>query len=46
MNQDKPFIRYANEAVLPFYIMHQTVLLSGLFRGPVGYPDLLKFSSS
>jgi glucan biosynthesis protein C len=22
-----PFLKYANEAVLPFYILHQTVLL-------------------
>jgi glucan biosynthesis protein C len=39
-----PFVRYANEAVLPFYILHQTVIIC------VGYlvvrwaiPDLLKF---
>ncbi len=39
-----PFLAYANEAVLPFYIMHQTVLLT------VGYwvvrwdiPDLAKW---
>ncbi|MGE5602914.1 MAG: acyltransferase family protein [Nitrososphaerales archaeon] len=39
-----PFLRYANEAVLPFYILHQSVLLT------VGYvvvqwpiPDLAKF---
>ena len=39
-----PFLKYANEAVLPFYIFHQTVLLG------VGYlvlqwqiPDLLKW---
>lgn len=42
----KPFLAYANEAVLPFYIMHQTVLLT------VGYwvvrwqiPDLLKWAT-
>lgn len=41
-----PFLAYANEAVLPFYIMHQTVLLT------VGYwvvrwqvPDLLKWAT-
>ena len=40
-----PFLRYANEAVLPFYILHQTVLLSvGYFvvRWPV--PDLAKWA--
>lgn len=44
LNTRKPFLNYANEAVLPFYILHQTVLLS------VGYivlqwpmPDLLKW---
>lgn len=39
-----PFVKYANEAVLPFYIMHQTVLLGvGYFvvRWPI--PDLVKF---
>ncbi len=25
---NRPFLRYANEGVLPFYILHQTVLLS------------------
>lgn len=28
LNFSTPFLRYANEAVLPFYIFHQTVLLS------------------
>jgi glucan biosynthesis protein C len=44
LNFSTPFLRYANEAVLPFYILHQTVILS------VGYlvvrraiPDLLKW---
>lgn len=27
LRHNTPFLRYANEAVLPFYIMHQTVLL-------------------
>jgi hypothetical protein len=27
LNFSTPFLSYANEAVLPFYIMHQTVLL-------------------
>jgi glucan biosynthesis protein C len=38
------FLRYANEAVLPFYILHQTVIVSVGFyvvRWPI--PDLLKF---
>jgi uncharacterized membrane protein len=44
LNQDKPFIRYANEAVLPFYIMHQTVLLSVAYLVVQwAIPDLLKF---
>ncbi len=39
-----PFLAYANEAVLPFYIMHQTVLLSvGYFVVPLAIPDLLKW---
>lgn len=28
LNFTNPFLSYANEAVLPFYIFHQTVLLS------------------
>ena len=28
LNFTTPFLSYANEAVLPFYIFHQTVLLS------------------
>jgi glucan biosynthesis protein C len=38
------FLPYANEAVLPFYILHQTVIVSVGFyvvRWPI--PDLLKF---
>jgi glucan biosynthesis protein C len=27
LNFDRPLLRYANEAVLPFFILHQTVLL-------------------
>jgi len=27
LNVNTPFLKYANEAVLPFYILHQTVLL-------------------
>jgi hypothetical protein len=40
-----PFLKYANGAVLPFYILHQTVLLGvGYFvvRWPI--PDLLKWA--
>jgi glucan biosynthesis protein C len=40
----KPFLTYANEAVLPFYILHQTVLLSvGFFVVKWLVPDLLKW---
>jgi len=39
-----PFLRYANEAVLPFYIMHQTVIISvGYFVVQWAIPDLAKF---
>jgi glucan biosynthesis protein C len=39
-----PFLRYANEAVLPFYILHQTVILSiGYFVVQWAIPDLLKW---
>jgi hypothetical protein len=44
LNRNTPFLRYANEAVLPFYVMHQSVLLVvGYFvvRWPVS--DLAKF---
>jgi hypothetical protein len=27
LTHERPFLRYANDAVLPFYIMHQTALL-------------------
>jgi hypothetical protein len=38
------FLTYANEAVLPFYIMHQTVLLViGYYVTRWHIPDLLKF---
>jgi glucan biosynthesis protein C len=40
-----PFLRYANEAVLPFYILHQTVILSvGYFVVRWAIPDMLKFA--
>lgn len=40
----RPVLRYANEAVLPFYILHQTVIL-GLGYSVVQWsiPDLLKY---
>jgi len=40
----KPFLAYANEAVLPFYILHQTALLTvGYFIIRQLIPDLLKW---
>ncbi len=40
-----PFLRYANEAVLPFYILHQTVIISvGFFVVRWAIPDLFKFA--
>lgn len=44
LNHNKPALRYANEAVLPFYILHNPVILSLAFfvvRWPI--PDVLKF---
>jgi len=42
--RSKPILSYANEAVLPFYILHQTVLLSvGYFVTQWKIPDLLKW---
>jgi len=39
-----PFLKYANEAVLPFYILHQTVIVFlGFFILGWAIPDLLKF---
>jgi len=39
-----PFLKYSNEAVLPFYVMHQTVLLvMGYFIVQWDIPDLVKF---
>jgi glucan biosynthesis protein C len=44
LNFSTPFLRYANEAVLPFYILHQTVILSvGYFIVQWAIPDLLKW---
>jgi hypothetical protein len=43
LTQSTPFLAYANEAVLPFYIMHQTVLLViGYFVTRWQIPDWLK----
>jgi glucan biosynthesis protein C len=39
-----PFLAYTNEAVLPFYVLHQTVLLAvGYFVVGWAIPDLLKY---
>jgi glucan biosynthesis protein C len=44
LNFSTPFLRYGNEAVLPFYILHQTVILSvGYFVVRWTIPDLLKW---
>jgi glucan biosynthesis protein C len=44
LNFRTPFLTYANEAVLPFYILHQTVILSvGYFVVQWAIPDLLKW---
>jgi peptidoglycan/LPS O-acetylase OafA/YrhL len=44
LQRTTPFLRYANEAVLPFYILHQPVILTVAFF-VVGWaiPDLFKF---
>jgi hypothetical protein len=40
-----PFLQYANEAVMPFYVMHQTVLLTvGYVVVQMPIPDLLKWA--
>jgi glucans biosynthesis protein C len=45
LNFSNPLLRYANEAVLPFYIMHQTVLLGiGFFVVQWAIPDLAKWA--
>ncbi|HSB66415.1 MAG TPA: acyltransferase family protein [Anaerolineales bacterium] len=44
LTRNKPFLRYANEAVLPFYILHQPVVLSvAFFAVHWAFPDVLKF---
>ena len=43
--QHRPILSYANEAVLPFYVLHQTVLLSvGYFVVQWQIPDVLKWA--
>jgi glucan biosynthesis protein C len=45
LDSSTPFLKYANEAVLPFYILHQTVLLCvGYFVVQWTIPDLLKWA--
>ena len=40
-----PFLEYANEAVLPFYVLHQSVLIAiGFFVVQTAMPDLLKWA--
>lgn len=40
-----PFLKYANEAALPFYILHQTVvIILGFFVVQWDIPDLLKYA--
>jgi glucan biosynthesis protein C len=44
LTASKPFVKYGNEAVLPFYVMHQTVLLAvGYIIVQLNIPDLVKF---
>ena len=44
LNINKPFLAYANDVVLPFYILHQTVLLCvGYFIVQWNIPGLLKW---
>jgi glucans biosynthesis protein C len=44
LNVSTPLLKYANEAVLPFYILHQTVILGvGYFVVQWAIPDLLKW---
>lgn len=45
LQRGTPFLAYANEAVLPFFILHQTVILSvGWFVVRWPLPDLLKWA--
>ena len=46
LKSNTPFLKYSNEAVLPIYILHQTVLLCvGYFVVQWAIPDLLKWLS-
>jgi len=45
LNANSPFLKYANEAGLPFYILHQTVIVGlGYFAVQWPIPDGLKFA--
>ena len=40
-----PFLKYANEAVLPFYILHQPVLLTiGYYVVRMAMPDWARYA--
>jgi len=44
LHRNPPFLRYANEAVLPFYILHQPIILTmAFFAVQWTIPDLAKF---
>jgi hypothetical protein len=44
LNVNRPLLTYANEAVLPFYILHQPViLLIGYFVVPLALPIAVKY---
>ena len=44
LNFNTPFLKYANEAVLPFYILHQSVIVVLSYFGVRWLiPDWLKF---
>lgn len=44
LNVNTPFLKYANEAVLPFYILHQTAVVTlGFFVVGWAIPDGLRF---
>jgi len=44
LNRDTLFRKVANEAIYPFYLLHQPVILiMGFFLNKVGIPDLARF---
>lgn len=44
--REAPFLRYANEGALPFYILHQTAIVGvGYFAAGWNIPDLLKWAA-